>query len=240
MSTDLGGSREQIEWLVAQLRIFEVSRAGRKAWKNFWHDRSSSSTVAPGAKRLPQFGPLAVGRGLGVDLLKVWTRLLRSRPRSSPGRKRCSPSRSSGGVPQADVLVCPEAVSRREYSEGGGLVRRGRAVSRALRLGGKGAILSSCSNQHCSSSLGPLFVLFGPGAGSVCQSPSGKKASQPGCPPKQGKECVQERSSALLFVELGADRNRAIPRADPRINLVTPTVHLSPIDTLGSSDHSFR
>eukprot|EP00962_Isochrysis_galbana_P028457 scaffold8995_cov120-Isochrysis_galbana.AAC.8 len=26
------------------------------------------------------------------------------------------------------------------------------------------------------------------------QRPSGKKASQPGCPPKQGKECVQERS----------------------------------------------
>eukprot|EP00962_Isochrysis_galbana_P013767 scaffold3920_cov134-Isochrysis_galbana.AAC.8 len=43
-------------------------------------------------------------------------------------------------------------------------------------------------------SLGHLFVLFGPGAGAVRQRPSGKKASQPGCPPKQGKEYVQERS----------------------------------------------
>eukprot|EP00962_Isochrysis_galbana_P000806 scaffold231_cov131-Isochrysis_galbana.AAC.4 len=48
--------------------------------------------------------------------------------------------------------------------------------------------------QHCLSSLGHLFVLLGPGAGSVRQRPSGKKASQPGCPPKQGKEYVQERS----------------------------------------------
>jgi len=30
---------------------------------------------------------------------------------------------SSGGLPQADVSVCPEAVSRCEYSEGGGLAR---------------------------------------------------------------------------------------------------------------------
>eukprot|EP00962_Isochrysis_galbana_P011861 scaffold3347_cov110-Isochrysis_galbana.AAC.6 len=64
-------------------------------------------------------------------------------------------------------------------------------------VGGKGSYPKFVF-QHCSSSLGPLFVLFGPGAGSVRQRPSGKKASQPGCPPKQGKECVQERSSALL------------------------------------------
>eukprot|EP00962_Isochrysis_galbana_P021849 scaffold6454_cov113-Isochrysis_galbana.AAC.15 len=93
-----------------------------------------------------------------------------------------------------------QAVSRREYSEGGGLARGGRAVSRALRLGGKGAILSSYSNiaqvrldlsLSCSGQVPARF--------SVRQRrPSGKKASQPGCPPKQGKECVQERSSALF------------------------------------------
>eukprot|EP00962_Isochrysis_galbana_P037354 scaffold13021_cov127-Isochrysis_galbana.AAC.3 len=62
-----------------------------------------------------------------------------------------------------------------------------------LRVGGRGSY-SKFVFQHCSSSLGPLFVLFGPGAGSVLQRPSGKKASQSGCPPKKGKECVQERS----------------------------------------------
>eukprot|EP00962_Isochrysis_galbana_P038512 scaffold13676_cov138-Isochrysis_galbana.AAC.7 len=49
----------------------------------------------------------------------------------------------SGGVPQADVLVCPEAVSRREYSEGGSLARGGRADSRTLRLEGLEAFVSS-------------------------------------------------------------------------------------------------
>eukprot|EP00962_Isochrysis_galbana_P034523 scaffold11699_cov109-Isochrysis_galbana.AAC.7 len=47
----------------------------------------------------------------------------------------------------------------------------------------------------------------------------------------QARQGVRSREK-LSFVELGADRNRAIPRADPRINLVTPTVHLSPIDRI--------
>eukprot|EP00962_Isochrysis_galbana_P015237 scaffold4369_cov149-Isochrysis_galbana.AAC.4 len=49
-----------------------------------------------------------------------------------------------------------------------------------------------------SPPLSPPPFTVSPGAGSVRQRPSGKKASQPGCPPKQGKEYVQERSYALL------------------------------------------
>eukprot|EP00962_Isochrysis_galbana_P031253 scaffold10178_cov129-Isochrysis_galbana.AAC.9 len=52
--------------------------------------------------------------------------------------------------------------------------------------------------------------------------------SEPVRLPPQARQRVRSREK-LSFVELGADRNRAIPRADPRINLVTPTVLLFPI-----------
>jgi hypothetical protein len=51
--TALGGSCEQIHWLVAELRTLEASRAGRKAWQGFWRERRSSSSWGPppGCKR---------------------------------------------------------------------------------------------------------------------------------------------------------------------------------------------
>eukprot|EP00962_Isochrysis_galbana_P012929 scaffold3683_cov118-Isochrysis_galbana.AAC.1 len=65
-----------------------------------------------------------------------------------------------------------------------------------LGVGGRGSCLKFVF-KHCLSSLGHLFVLLGPGAGSVRQRPSGKKASQPCCPPKQGKEYTFKREVKL-------------------------------------------
>eukprot|EP00962_Isochrysis_galbana_P025852 scaffold7997_cov126-Isochrysis_galbana.AAC.6 len=51
--TALGGSCEQIHWLIAELRALEASRARRKAWQSFWREQRSSSFWGPppGCKR---------------------------------------------------------------------------------------------------------------------------------------------------------------------------------------------
>jgi len=45
--TVLGGSCEQVHWLIAELRAFEASRAGRKAWRSFWRVRPFFSWAPP-------------------------------------------------------------------------------------------------------------------------------------------------------------------------------------------------
>eukprot|EP00962_Isochrysis_galbana_P028903 scaffold9191_cov114-Isochrysis_galbana.AAC.3 len=59
-----------------------------------------------------------------------------------------------------------------------------------LRVGGRGSYLTFAC-QHRSSSLGPLFVMFGPGAGSVRQCPSGRKRASPVAPPSKARSAFK-------------------------------------------------
>eukprot|EP00962_Isochrysis_galbana_P016005 scaffold4574_cov143-Isochrysis_galbana.AAC.4 len=124
-------------------------------------------------------------------------------------------------VPQTDVLVCPEAVCHAasiaravaSLAEKGGLpVSPPPTLREGLRVGGRGRYLTFVFHNiaqvrldHSLSCLGQVPTRF---ANAL------RGEIEPVRLPPQARQGVRSREK-FSFVELGADRNRAIPRADP-------------------------